>query len=422
MSARLIVLLPVRNGENDLPGYFESVSRFADGVIALDDGSTDATGEILQREKLVLEILRNPRRATYVGWNDTENRSRLLDACTRHNPDWIFQLDADQILDESEALPLRHFVETAAINNVAYAFRVHRMIEDMQHFDKAGRWAYRLFKYQIGQRLPSRILHFEPVPTAIPHERWVRTRFRIKHRSGLTEAKRRARYEKYVLADPERRWQSSYENLLEPPAQKKYFEPFETSGGYVLDWELHEKLAAERMLIVVKETLARNPMTSDLDELLRRSGLCPRSLDLPAGHTVNFGVSGAAARYQKGGWSGAEPTGTWTDGYEANLVFKPINPEGRKFKLEMHCRPFTTKCYPCQHVSIVLNGVFSDNWTFTFGEVPGNRAISLGRLSSASWVHAALKLPRAVSSAQLGISADSRNLGLFVEWMRLTPE
>src|SRR5207245_404863 len=35
----LVCLLPARNCEEDLPGYFDSVRRFADAVVALDDGS-----------------------------------------------------------------------------------------------------------------------------------------------------------------------------------------------------------------------------------------------------------------------------------------------------------------------------------------------------------------------------------------------
>jgi glycosyltransferase involved in cell wall biosynthesis len=93
MPFRIIAALPVRNGKNDLPAYFKSVSRFADGVVALDDGSTDATLQILHRENLVLEVLRNPRRESYIGWNDSENRSRLLDLCGKHKADWIFFLD-----------------------------------------------------------------------------------------------------------------------------------------------------------------------------------------------------------------------------------------------------------------------------------------------------------------------------------------
>jgi len=44
----LVCLLPARNGESDLPDYFTSVRRFADAVVALDDGSTDGTAALLK--------------------------------------------------------------------------------------------------------------------------------------------------------------------------------------------------------------------------------------------------------------------------------------------------------------------------------------------------------------------------------------
>jgi hypothetical protein len=49
MSTRLVLLLPVRNGAADLPGYF-AAAPFADAIVALDDGSTDETRTILEAE------------------------------------------------------------------------------------------------------------------------------------------------------------------------------------------------------------------------------------------------------------------------------------------------------------------------------------------------------------------------------------
>ena len=46
-SVTLACLLPARNCAADLAGSFESVARFADAVVALDDGSTDDTAEQL---------------------------------------------------------------------------------------------------------------------------------------------------------------------------------------------------------------------------------------------------------------------------------------------------------------------------------------------------------------------------------------
>lgn len=207
---RLVCLLPVRNGEEDLPGYLDSVRRFADAVVALDDGSTDRTRAILEAEPLVKVLIHNAPRDSYAGWDDGRNRTRLLDAAAPLDPEWILFLDADERIAPDDAEALRRFVETEASPGHAYQFRVHRMIDG--GFDRADLWVARLFAYETGQRFDGG-LHFVPVPAAIPAERRVRTSIRIQHLAGSTDERRRARVEKYRQADPG----VAYERLLEPP-------------------------------------------------------------------------------------------------------------------------------------------------------------------------------------------------------------
>ncbi len=110
----LVCLLPVRNAAESIPGYLQSVARFADAVIALDDGSTDDTAELLSAEPLVQELLDNPRRETYAGWDDAANRQRLLDAAVAAGHDWMMFLDADERIDADDAAALRAFVDHAS--------------------------------------------------------------------------------------------------------------------------------------------------------------------------------------------------------------------------------------------------------------------------------------------------------------------
>ena len=77
-KSTLLCLLPARNCAEDLPGYFDSVSSFADGVVALDDGSTDETSAILAAEPMVKVLRSNPRRHGYQGWDDARNRNDTL--------------------------------------------------------------------------------------------------------------------------------------------------------------------------------------------------------------------------------------------------------------------------------------------------------------------------------------------------------
>jgi glycosyltransferase involved in cell wall biosynthesis len=216
---RLVCLLPARNCETELPGWLESVRAFADGIVALDDGSTDGTRERLAGDPLVKTLLENPPRPTYAGWDDAANRNRLLSAAAELDPDWILSLDADERLDPEDAAALHTFIEQEALPGFAYGFRVFRMVHDLTHFDQDSLLVYRLFAYERGQSLPDRRLHFVPVPTTIERDRWVDTTLRIQHLAGLTDSQRRARFDKYRQADPHNRFQRDYSNLLRPPGE-----------------------------------------------------------------------------------------------------------------------------------------------------------------------------------------------------------
>ena len=212
---KLVCLLPVRNGEADLPGYLASVSHFADAIVALDDGSTDGTAEMLESEPLVRRVLRHPSRPGYEGWDDAANRSRLLQVAAELEPEWILFLDVDERIDPDDAAALRAFLDTEAEAGFAYGFRIYRMSPAGDGYDRADLWAFRLFAFEPGLSLPPDRLHFVPVPTAIPRDRWIRTTIRIQHLGGSTPERRRSRFEKYAEADPDRFFQAGYEALLE---------------------------------------------------------------------------------------------------------------------------------------------------------------------------------------------------------------
>jgi glycosyltransferase involved in cell wall biosynthesis len=221
----LVCLLPVRNGAEDLPGYLKSAGRFADAIVALDDGSTDATRELLAKAPLVEILLTNPRRDGYRQWDDRANRDRLLDAAADIDPAWILCLDADERFAPGDGEALREFVDTQALPGFAFAFTIFRMWDDVEHYDPAGYWVYRLFAFEPGQRFPDQRLHFDPIPTSIPRSRRLRTTLRIQHLAGMTAERRAARLEKYRQADPERVSGYRYPDLTEQPAVIRLWEP-----------------------------------------------------------------------------------------------------------------------------------------------------------------------------------------------------
>ena len=221
----MVSLLPARNAAADLPGHLESVARFADTVVALDDGSTDDTRAILEAHPLVHTVLTNPRREGYAGWDDSANRNRLLAAALDLAPAWVVSLDADELLAADDAAALRAFLAHGADPDDAYLLPVLRMIGDLDHYAGEPLWVGRLFAPVPGHVFPSDRLHFVPIPTAIPRSRWRRTTFRIQHRGALTPERRRARLAKYREADPNHEWQGSYDHLLHVPDRTRLWYP-----------------------------------------------------------------------------------------------------------------------------------------------------------------------------------------------------
>jgi glycosyltransferase involved in cell wall biosynthesis len=225
MSSRVVCLLPVRNGEADLLGYLQSVAAFADAIVALDDGSTDGTAEVLAASPLVTILLRNARRASYRGWDDTGNRNRLLAAAADLEPEWIMSLDADERIDPDDGRALRGFVLKDARTGFGYLFPVFAMVDDEQHYHLLPLWVGRLFAYEPCARFAGGRLHSVLLPPTIPPSRWIKTTIRIKHLAGISNERRRARFEKYREADPNCEFQSTYAHLLSAPTEIERWSP-----------------------------------------------------------------------------------------------------------------------------------------------------------------------------------------------------
>lgn len=231
--ANLVALLPVRNGERWLPEWLDGAAEWADGVIALDDGSTDATRSMLRAHPLVCRIITNPVRATYGGWDDRANRQRLLEAAAEFAPNWVMFLDADERIAPTDHDWLQRITREET-GGFAYGFRIHAATDDLGSIDPAGRWVYRMFAWEPGLELPAKQLHLVPIPRSIPRRRWLRTNIRILHVGTTAEPDLRARFDKYLEADPDRRWQAAYDHLLQRPAAMAPLEALATSTPVML--------------------------------------------------------------------------------------------------------------------------------------------------------------------------------------------
>lgn len=93
---RILALANVKNEGWIIERWLQRTSEFADAIIVLDDGSIDETPKILKDHPKVAKVICDPPGYPY---NLGEIRNRLLEASREFGPEWIFYLDADEIMD-----------------------------------------------------------------------------------------------------------------------------------------------------------------------------------------------------------------------------------------------------------------------------------------------------------------------------------
>ena len=84
-----------KNEEELLENWLQRTSEFADGIIVIDDGSTDNRFKMLQSHKKVIRIITHepgrPQEAR-------KNRDKLFDAVREYYGEWAIILDIDEIM------------------------------------------------------------------------------------------------------------------------------------------------------------------------------------------------------------------------------------------------------------------------------------------------------------------------------------
>ncbi len=204
----LLALLPVYNREDLLPQCLEALRPAVDGIIALDDGSTDETPRILRQEPKMIEILTKPAKHL-AEWNDAANRLLLYEAAHTYRPDWLLCVDSDEIL-EATFLVYREYLMDQPSRVSGYAFP---LVAIYRNKITGPLFVDRMYRFKPGYHFDSRRLHCRIMPLEITDEMIRAVNIRFFHYSASPE-QRQERYNKYLIADGQREFQASYENLL----------------------------------------------------------------------------------------------------------------------------------------------------------------------------------------------------------------
>ena len=110
---RVSLCMIVKNEEAHLSACLESVADLVDEMVVVDTGSTDATAAMASR-----------RGAQVHSFEWIDSFAAVRNESLRHaQGDWIFWLDADEMLDEENRLKLKSLLAGLRDENAAYIMR-----------------------------------------------------------------------------------------------------------------------------------------------------------------------------------------------------------------------------------------------------------------------------------------------------------
>jgi SAM-dependent methyltransferase len=233
---RIFALLPVRDEMRFLPDLFANLEGQVDGVIALDDGSTDGSGEFLAKQPLVVELL-TVAPGEQEELEENKNQRALLEAAWRHEADWLLAIDADERLERDWRRRAEAEIDRAEAEGHPALWMPFRELwgsRDQVRVD--GVWGEKrkasLFKADPDARFQHRRLHSIWAPWPPPNGEYPTADLRLYHLRMISESDRRARMERYKRLDPEREWQEiGYDYLLDEEGIE--LEPVEPGRDFV---------------------------------------------------------------------------------------------------------------------------------------------------------------------------------------------
>lgn len=378
-------LVFTRNSGASLPACLRSIQRTGfvkELVVCVDSDTTDDTVAVARSFTPHVHLM-SP------GFPETD--AKLARGLERCSGDFVLRIDDD------EQLGGRWDRES---------FELLVRFNDLTHFWIPRRWVLPsgdqfLASAPWNRDVPVRLFRNDPRILSYPQQ--VHEQVQICGRS-------------LVLYD---RWIDHYSLVLKSRADRE-----EKCRGYARmrpGYDLSEYYLYEgrdtRTLSMSEAPLAAVDRHGDSNDWLR-----PWSVYVP-GSEIDFRAGGNADLFATGGWSGAEPWGTWTTDTDAAVRLPLERPLGSQATLVIRAQAYVRPKHPTTRVQVMYEGSVAAEWTFDTPEAGEKQivipAARIGRDCNPTFTFRNLN---AIAPVELRESPDSRRLGLGVTSLKLIAE
>ena len=223
---RLLAMVAAHNEMRYLPRWIANVAPHVDGIVALDDRSTDGSGEFLEQQDGVIEIERVTREQR-TSWDEAANHRRLTEMAVAHGADWAIGIDPDERLEDGFRARAEEWIEWAeGRERHALSVKVKELWGSGTTYRADGYWDEKrkdvLFDATGPMTFDERPLHGSWAPYAPKRRWWQRNVWHpladliVYHCKMIHSRDRQERLQRYLDLDPTGRWNpGGYEYLVD---------------------------------------------------------------------------------------------------------------------------------------------------------------------------------------------------------------